>query len=268
MKLHSATCIATLAAIATITSNAQAQTAPAPAPAAEVKPVEPYTITGNFGIYSQYIFRGLTQTDRKPAFQGGFDLATPGGFYAGTWGSNISWLHDAGVVDHGASLEWDFYGGYKYAFNDDWGMDVGVLQYWYPGDYLEGVTKPNTTELYIAGNWKWVSLKYSHAVSNTFGIPDSHNSWYLDLSANYPLTETWTLNTHVGRQEYKGQTNGFNNGDNLNYTDWKVGVTYAAAGGWNFGAYYTDSTAKDAGYTLAGRNIGKATGTAFVQKTF
>ena len=140
---------------------------------AEVKPVEPYTITGNFGIYSQYIFRGLTQTDRKPAFQGGFDLATPGGFYAGTWGSNISWLHDAGVVDHGASLEWDFYGGYKYAFNDDWGMDVGVLQYWYPGDYLEGVTKPNTTELYIAGNWKWVSLKYSHAVSNTFGIPDS-----------------------------------------------------------------------------------------------
>ena len=169
-----------------------------------MKPVEPYTITGNFGIYSQYIFRGLTQTDRKPAFQGGFDLATPGGFYAGTWGSNISWLHDAGVVDHGASLEWDFYGGYKYAFNDDWGMDVGVLQYWYPGDYLEGVTKPNTTELYIAGNWKWVSLKYSHAVSNTFGIPDSHNSWYLDLSANYPLTETWTLNTHVGSAGIQG----------------------------------------------------------------
>ena len=56
--------------------------------------------------------------------------------------------------------------------------------------------------------------------------------------------------------------------DNLNYTDWKLGVTYAAPGGWNFGAYYTDTNAKDAGYTLAGRNIGKATGTAFVQKTF
>jgi len=142
MKLHSATCIATLAAIATITSNAQAQTAPAPAPAAaEVKPVEPYTITGNFGIYSQYIFRGLTQTDRKPAFQGGFDLATPGGFYAGTWGSNISWLHDAGVVDHGASLEWDFYGGYKYAFNDDWGMDVGVRRTGTPANILKAVRR-------------------------------------------------------------------------------------------------------------------------------
>ena len=40
------------------------------------------------------------------------------------------------------------------------------------------------------------------------------------------------------------------------------------AGGWNLGAYYTDTNAKDAGYTLAGRNIGKATGTVFVQKTF
>ena len=38
---------------------------PTPTPAPEVKP--DYTITGNFGIYSQYVFRGLTQTDRKPA---------------------------------------------------------------------------------------------------------------------------------------------------------------------------------------------------------
>ena len=61
---------------------------------------------------------------------------------------------------------------------------------------------------------------------------------------------------------------GVNNGDALNYTDWKIGVTWALAGGWNLGAYYSDTNAKDAGYTLAGRNIGKATGTVFVQKTF
>ena len=265
MKPHSATCIAGLAAMTLIASAAQGQTAAAPA---DAKPPEPFTITGNFGIYSQYIFRGLTQTDRKPAFQGGFDLAHSTGFYVGTWGSNVSWPHDAGLVDHGTSLEWDFYGGYKYAINDAWGLDAGVLYYWYPGSYLEGVTKPNTTELYVAGSWKWASLKYSHAVSNTFGIPDSHNSWYLDLSANYPITDALTLNAHVGRQEYKGSTNGINNGDILDYTDWKLGVTWALAGGWNLGAYYTDTNAKDAGYTLAGRNIGKATGTVFVQKTF
>jgi uncharacterized protein (TIGR02001 family) len=240
----------------------------APAAPADAKPAEPYTITGNFGIYSQYIFRGLTQTDTKPAFQGGFDFTHTSGFYLGTWGSNISWIHDeVTVCDHGCSLEWDLYGGYRYAFNDDWGMDVGVLYYYYPGSYFDGVTKPNTTEIYIAGSWKWASLKYSHSVDDTFGIPNSKNSWYLDLSANYPINDAWTLNAHVGRQEYKGSNGGVSNSDTLNYTDWKLGVTWLV-NGYNIGAYYSDTNAKDAGYTIAGKNIGKSTGTVFVQKTF
>jgi uncharacterized protein (TIGR02001 family) len=256
---------ATVVALGLLAASANGQT-PAPAPA-DAKPAEPYTITGNFGIYSQYIFRGLTQTDRKPAFQGGFDFAHTNGFYLGTWGSNISWLHDSGVCNHGCSLEWDMYGGYKYAFNDDWGIDVGILYYYYPGSYVSGATKPNTTELYVAGSWKWASLKYSHSVDDTFGIPNSKNSWYLDASANYPINDVLTLNAHVGRQEYKGSNGGFSNGDSLNYTDWKLGVTWVVAG-YNLGAYYTDTNTKDSGYTIAGRNIGKATGTVFVQKTF
>src|SRR4051812_20773488 len=196
MKLHCATCIAALAALA---SPVFGQTVAAPA-----EPKPDYTLTGNFGIYSQYIFRGLTQTDRKPAFQGGFDVAHTSGFYAGTWGSNISWLHDAGVVAHGGSLEWDFYGGYKHANNDGFGLHGGLPYSYHPGTYVAGAANPDTTELYIAGAWKWVSLKYSHAVSNTFGVADSRNSRYLDLAANYPVAQQLTLNAHVGRQEFAG----------------------------------------------------------------
>ena len=251
-----------LLALATTVGVAQAQST-----GTDAKPAPAYTITGNFGIYSQYVFRGLTQTDRKPAFQGGFDFAHSNGIYLGTWGSNISWLHDLGVVNHGGGLEWDLYGGYRYAINDDWGVDVGLLYYYYPGSYAAGVTKPDTTEVYVAGSWKWVSLKYSHSVDDTFGVPNSKNTWYLDLSANYPINDVLTLNAHVGRQEYKGSNGGVGNGELLNYSDWKLGLTWAVAG-WNIGAYYTDSNARDAGYTIAGRNIGKATGTVFVQKTF
>ncbi|HXL84570.1 MAG TPA: TorF family putative porin, partial [Casimicrobiaceae bacterium] len=96
-KIRALTALFVLLSAASV-SITQAQT---PAPAEPAKPTEPYTITGNFGIYSQYIFRGLTQTDRKPAFQGGFDFAHTSGFYLGTWGSNISWLHDSGVCNHG-----------------------------------------------------------------------------------------------------------------------------------------------------------------------
>lgn len=263
-KLRPMFSLAVLAA-ALCAGTAQAQTPVPAAPAAEpAKPVEPYTITGNFGIYSQYVFRGLTQTDRKPAFQGGFDYANTNGLYVGTWGSNISWLHDAGVCNHGCSLEWDIYGGWKYAINDDWGTDIGVLYYYYPGSYVDGATKPDTTEVYGAISWKWVSLKYSYSVDHTFGVPDT--AGYLDLSANYPLNDAWTLNAHIGRQDYQGSTNGVSN-NVFDYTDWKLGVTWVVAG-YNIGAYYTDTNAKDAGYTLAGRNIGKATGTVFLQKTF
>lgn len=52
------------------------------------------TVAYNVGLYSQYIFRGLTQTDRGPAVQGGVDLTHSSGFYLGAWASNISWLRD------------------------------------------------------------------------------------------------------------------------------------------------------------------------------
>src|SRR5262245_2069147 len=72
------------------------------APAAE--PASPHTITGNVGLFSQYIFRGLTQTNEELALQGGFDYAHSGGFYAGTWGSNVSVLRDSGAYSAGGSL--------------------------------------------------------------------------------------------------------------------------------------------------------------------
>ncbi len=42
----------------------------------------------NIGGTTDYIFRGFSQSARKPAFQAGADL-TYGLFYAGFWGSSI-----------------------------------------------------------------------------------------------------------------------------------------------------------------------------------
>ena len=112
------------------------------------EPASPHTLTGNVGLYSQYIFRGLTQTNREPALQGGFDYSHSSGFYLGTWASNISWLRDgppaaAGgpAYNAGGSLEWDFFGGWKWGFAPDWTLDLGALYYWYPGDVAPGFVK-------------------------------------------------------------------------------------------------------------------------------
>jgi uncharacterized protein (TIGR02001 family) len=256
-----------LACSALFAGNAVAQT---PAPAA-APPTPEHTITANVGLFSQYVFRGIAQTAGKPAVQGGFDYAHSSGFYAGTWGSNISWLEDFGAYTK-SSLEWDFYGGYKNTFpgQDDWNYDVGTLFYYYPGSRITdnpNFTSANTWEIYGAIGWKWLSVKASYNLKDYFGTPDSDGSWYFDLSGTYPIGDTgWALVGHVGRARV-------NRTSIASYTDWKAGFSYTVPDGVlkgiEFGAYYTGNNANEAFYTdLNGYNTGKDTGVAYVKKTF
>ena len=106
---------------------AQAAAAPAAAPAAEPSP---HTLTGNAGLFSQYRFRGITQTYGNPALQGGVDYSHSSGFYAGNWNSNVN----EGAGYPGGNLEMDFYGGWKKTWGD-WGIDLGAIYYYYPGTH-------------------------------------------------------------------------------------------------------------------------------------
>jgi hypothetical protein len=239
----------------------QAQ-APAAAPASD------HTFTGNFGLFSQYIFRGLTQTDRKPALQGGFDYAHSSGFYAGIWGSNISWITDGYAPGGSYSAEFDTYLGFKMPVGD-FTFDVGFLRYNYPGSLPPaglpaGAAKADTNELYAAVTWKFATLKYSYSLGDTFGVDDARGSDYLDLTATLPIGDTgFSLIGHVGRQTYDGP-----NSANAAYTDYRLGVTKEFLG-LNFSLNYTDTNAKDAFYNNRfGRNIGKSAWTVGVQKTF
>ena len=241
----------------------------------------PHTLTGNAGIFSQYIFRGLTQTNTDPALQGGFDYSHASGLYAGTWLSNISWLTDtpAATGYSSSSLEWDMYGGYKGTFGaSDFGYDVGLLNYYYPGTHntalFPGTVKADTLEAYAAVSWKWLSLKYSHSLNNkTFGVANSSGTYYLDLSAAYPLTEQLTLVAHYGKQKFEGNTGAFDNNANASYEDYKLGLTYALPKDFSVGGYYTGTSmnaVQKAFYTNASntRFTGKDAFTVFVQKTF
>lgn len=97
----------------------------------------------------------------------------------GTWASTIKRIKDAGGD---APVEVDVYGGYKGTAGAI-GYDVGVLRYQYPRHEL--AVSPNTTELYAGGTFGQATLKYSHAVTNLFGLAGSRNSYYVDRSAAY-----------------------------------------------------------------------------------
>jgi conserved hypothetical protein, proteobacterial len=245
----------------------------------------PNTFTANVGLYSQYVFRGLTQTNEDPAIQGGFDYAHSSGFYAGVWGSNISWLRDNGSYKNSGSAEIDTYAGYRTTFGD-FGLDVGYLRYWYTGDVNPGFIKANTDELYAAGSWKWITVKYSYSLGDTFGVNDAKGTYYLDFSAAYPIADTGiTLGAHYGIQKYSGTDPvlpaPMNNDDAYSYDDWKLSATYdlgklgSKLTGTTLGVAYTDTkNASDFGYGSISqggvypKNIADSQVTVWVQKTF
>ncbi len=232
--------------------------------AAAAEPASPHTFTYNIGLYSQYIFRGLTQTAENAALQGGVDYSHSSGFYLGSWGSNISWLQDAGAYKQ-SSLEVDVYGGYKNTIGDTGiSYDVGALQYLYPGSHRDGFKKADTTELYGALGWKWVSVKYSQSITNAFGFADSRGSGYTEANALVPILDSgFSILAHYGYTNIDGSTA-------FDYKDWKLGATKSWDNGVNVGGYYTSNDVKQkSSFTDAsGQYLAKDQFTFFVQKTF
>jgi len=275
MKTIQKTAIA-LAASGLFSTAAFAQSAPAAAPEAP----EASPITANVTLVNDYRYRGISQSNFKPAIQGGFDYAHESGFYIGNWNSTISWIGDAYGQNGSASgygytlgnvsapIEMDFYAGFKKELiGEGFASDLGILQYYYPNSGIPntgGLTaNPNTTEIYLAQNFTFGSLtgfaKISYAVTTLFGTVNSTGSFYPDLTLNYD-TGIWglALNGHIGYQHVAGnqpsnaityatgstvQAN-VSNSQLYSYTDWKLGVTKDFGGGLSGAIAYVGTNAQ------------------------
>ena len=263
-----------LAAALAVPALAAAQ-APAPAPS---------PVTGNMTIASDYRFRGISQTYLGPTIQGGIDFSHESGFYIGNWNSNVA----TQVFTGGSGIEMDLYGGWKKTFGD-FGLDIGAIYYAYPKAEFQsgaGNAKYDNTEVYIGASWNWLSAKYYYAVSDYFGLADeqvkggywahrttgalltpkggSDGSWYLDVTATFPVSKEVNLIAHFGMLEVNGYSD-------LDYKDYKLGITYDASG-WILGAAYVGTDADENWYYTGGskgpKETGKGTVVLSIMKTF
>lgn len=171
---------------------------------------EELKLSYNVGVTSDYVFRGVSQTQEDPAIQGGID-ATYGIGYAGVWASNV----DFGTND--PSVEIDLYGGFRPTVGDT-SFDFGALYYGYSKD--KGA----------AGSFSYFELKA--AASRTFGPAtlgaavyyspeyptDGGSATYFEGNAAVPIAPKLTLSGAVGRQTIKNFKD---------YNTWNVGVAYA-----------------------------------------
>ena len=215
-------------------------------PAVAMAADEPdYTLTGNVNVFSDYRFRGISQTAKGPAVQGGFDFAHKSGFYAGNWNSNVSGASYVG----GNGAEMDFYAGYKGEIADTGiSYDIGDLYYYYNKARNTGDTtgvKYDNNEVYVSLGYGPVSAKVSYATTDYFGINsqltgtdrgNSKGTTYSELNFSQEVMPKLTAVAHIGRTIIK-------NYSLINYTDYKVGASYDL-NGFALGAAIVGTTTK------------------------
>jgi len=220
---HACRCIAAAAALSLASFAATAQDAASP---------YSWNITG----VSDYVFRGVSQTEEDPTLQAGFTYTSPVGLYAGVWGSGV----DFGPGD--PSTEVDFLIGYGVDVSDNVNFDVLLNRYTYPG-----ASEPNYNELItttaFAEQYR-LTVAYSNDVWNS-----STDGWYFGVGGEWGLPQEFTLSANVGRST-------FEDGIAKDYTDFNIGVS-RQFGLFNLGlGYYgTDGNGRDNSGKLADNRV-------------
>lgn len=200
----------------------------------------PYSLSANVAITTDYIFRGISQTDESAAIQGGFDGSyslTPVDLYAGVWASNV----DFNDGDE-AQTEFDLYGGFTGTLPLGQGVtwDAGILYYLYPGasselnyEFIEGYAGLGYTfsEAALAPE---VGVKVYYTGDYFAG---SGEGIYVNGSGNLSLPYDLGLGLHVGYQSIDDRE-AFGA---PSYWDWSVTVSKEVLG-VNLALGYVDTS--------------------------
>jgi len=188
-----------------------------------------HSTSASVALSSEYVWRGISQTDEDPAISGSFDYGHSSGFYAGAWASNVDYGDDA-------SAEIDIYAGFAGEFGDSGvGFDVGALRYIFPGeDY-------NFNEVYAFVSYSFLTAGVAHS-SDTLGSGESGTYYSLDAGYDLPFGG---LSLAAGVGLYDADDNAFAAGED-EYTNYYIGVSKEFAGfGWDITYTDTDGDGED-----------------------
>lgn len=212
---------------------------------AQDAPTKPFTVSGSVGLTSDYRFRGVSQSDKGLAVQGGFTIAHESGFYIGTWGSNLAgW----GTFT-GSNMELDLIAGFKLPVGGG-ALDVGATWYMYPNGFnntdfvepyakLSGTVGPASLTAGVAYAPKQQALGpwFIDGASAASGVYDRPNAkddnLYLwgDGAVGIPDTGL-TLKAHIGYSNGNKGLGPFATSVSPTgeYFDWSAGADYTIPG--------------------------------------
>ncbi len=243
----------------------KAYKAPAPAPS-------PWDIAFGTAFTTDYVFRGISQSNKTPAVQGYFELdytASPWlTLYAGVWGSSL--------YSGFASAELDPNAGARFSFGK-FGLDVGALYYGYPGPGATAPVSASTSisfwEFYAKPSFKvtdWLTVGGVFAYSDNGFNSGTSETYYagnasVALPWVLPMGVTSSLSGEIGRQTFGGPLKTV--ALFADYTTWNVGIAF------NYKAMtldlrYSDTDAPTTAGQCTSAPSGGAAGSNICKETF
>lgn len=200
----------------------------------------PHSFSANVTLTSDYVYRGITQTNEDPALQGGFDYAHDSGFYLGVWASSLEFQSEVEteidvpegekkVVDVNpdfGSMEVDVYGGFAGEFQNGVGWDVGALYYLYPDQNEDGGVDYDFLELYGSLSYEWdteykPTANVGVAYSPDFYGEDDRGIW-VHGGLGFSIMDMVDPYISIGYQDVEGDKT---SPDGFDYLYYAVGIS-------------------------------------------
>lgn len=187
-----------------------------------------FTTTVEAGIVSNYISRGLSQSQNDPAAQAGITLLHSSGAYIGAWTSSLDFGNDSR-----ARQEIDWYGGYFWQATNDLSFDFTYFKYEYPHqsdlNLSEYVMKVSSHGAYARVNYSSNYLSDQAYIYTLVGY---------DLALPYDVQ----LGVSLGRTDYKDSLVVDKDGKSKELTyDWQVSASKILLGAkWSLSYIGTD----------------------------
>lgn len=189
-------------------------------------------VSYNVGVTSDYIWRGVSQSDEGPAVFAGADLSA-GTLYAGIWASSVDFGHSAFFFDTGADVEVDIYAGWKPSLGPVT-FDLGVLAYNYPGATANAFVEYKAGAAVTLGK---VSLSLSDYYSTDF-------SNYVELGVSAPLGDLKVGPFALAAAASFGTQTSEPAAGALEYDNYKVAVSGTTESGIVLEVGFTDTDVK------------------------
>ena len=183
---------------------------------------------GALTVTSDYVLRGISQSDGKPVLQGDVHWEFPSGWSAGLWGSQLRFWPRTASSELGPYLQW------QGTLSGDFDLGVAYTHYAYPNDpravsydYDElAVSLAWRDQVYLAASW----TPRLNLYSASDGLASNREVYTLEASWHRTIRPRFDLSVGLGFYDPQG----------VDYASYAYGNTTL---GWHYGHWRANLSA-------------------------